>query len=285
MIEWTSRFFGVVARPRTWLNVAYLWLAFPLGLFYFVFLTVGLSLGLSLVVIWVGIPVLLVVVGAWWLFGAFERAQAEYLLGAHVTPSVRAWERHEGVWAKLKGHFVTGATWRDLLYLLTKLPLGIACFVLSVVALTTTTWLLALPVFWYFQAPAANTWVPPLWAALAGAPAGVLAAVLWLHVLNGAAWVCTQWALLVFGAAPPQAPHAGSPPTAAAAALAQAPAQPQPPALAEPAPAQTVVISPPAAAPPGSTVTHPSAPDSWTHETSVENPKNRTLSEGEHNEN
>ena len=29
-------FFGVVARPQTWLDYVYLWLAFPLGLFYFV---------------------------------------------------------------------------------------------------------------------------------------------------------------------------------------------------------------------------------------------------------
>ena len=87
--------------------MVYLWLAFPSGLFYFVFLTVGLSLGVSLVVVWVGIPILLVVVGAWWLFGAFERAQAEYLLGFPVAPSPRSWETHDGIWAKLKGHFVS----------------------------------------------------------------------------------------------------------------------------------------------------------------------------------
>ena len=39
-----SRFFGVIAQPRTWLNVVYHWLAFPLGLFYFVFLD-GRALG------------------------------------------------------------------------------------------------------------------------------------------------------------------------------------------------------------------------------------------------
>ncbi len=64
-------FFGVVARPRTWLNILFQWLAFPLGLFYFICLVTGLSLGIGLVIIWVGIPILLIVTGSWWLFGAF----------------------------------------------------------------------------------------------------------------------------------------------------------------------------------------------------------------------
>lgn len=214
MAAWVSRFFGVVARPRTWLNVVYLWLSFPLGLFYSIFLTVGLSLGLGLVVIWVGIPILLVVVGAWWLFGAFERAQAVYLLGVPVAASPRSWEAYDGVWAKLKGHFVNAATWKDLLYLFAKLPLGIVSFSLSVAAVATTVWLLAMPLFWYFRVPAVDWgdggWIPPLWAAVLASAAGVLAFFLWLHVLNLWAWVCGRWAQVVFGsAAPPMAPSAG----------------------------------------------------------------------------
>ena len=93
---------------------------------------VGLSLGLGLIIIWVGIPILLVVAGAWWLFGAFERVQAQYLLGADVALPPRSWETVNGVWAKLKAHFGNGATWKDLVYLFAKLPLGIVSFTLLV---------------------------------------------------------------------------------------------------------------------------------------------------------
>jgi hypothetical protein len=204
MSRWLSRFFGVVAQSRTWLNAVYLWLAFPLGLFYFVFLTVGLSLGVSLVIVWIGIPILLVVVGAWWLFGAFERAQAEYLLGFRVAPSPRSWETRDGIWAKLEAHFVSAATWKDLVYLFFKLPLGIVSFTLSVTAVATTMALLAMPLFWYFDVAAVNgTWVPPLWAAVVAVPVGVLTFFVWLHVLNGWAWVCGKWAQVVFGNVPP----------------------------------------------------------------------------------
>ena len=90
------QFFGVVRRPETWLGILFDWLAFPLGLFYFVFLVTGLSLGVGLVVVWVGIPILLVVAGAWWLFGAFERLQARYLLRAGVPPRPVSGKRPTG---------------------------------------------------------------------------------------------------------------------------------------------------------------------------------------------
>jgi hypothetical protein len=42
------RFFGVAVRPQTYLNLLYLALLFPLGLTYFVALTVGFAFSLAL---------------------------------------------------------------------------------------------------------------------------------------------------------------------------------------------------------------------------------------------
>ena len=142
-----TRFFGVVARPQTWLGILFHALAFPLGLFYFVFLITGISVGVGLVVVWVGIPILLVVAGAWWLFGAFERLQAQYLLGATVPHTPREWERVDGIWGKLRAHFGSGATWMDLLYLFAKLVFGTISFTLLVGAVSTVGWFLAIPFF------------------------------------------------------------------------------------------------------------------------------------------
>jgi hypothetical protein len=60
-----KQFFGVAARGETYLNIIYLLLAFPLGTAYFVFLVTGLSLGLGLLIIWIGIPILLFMIVAW----------------------------------------------------------------------------------------------------------------------------------------------------------------------------------------------------------------------------
>jgi hypothetical protein len=249
------RFFGVVARQETWLGMLFHLLAFPLGLFYFVFLVTGLSLGVGLVVVWVGIPILLVVAGAWWLFGAFERLQAQYLLGAAVPPAPREWEKVEGVWGKLKAHFGSAATWKDLVYLLAKLVFGTVSFTLLVVAASMVGWFLAMPVFTAFDVPIVNdTWVPPLWFSIISVPLGILVFFVSLHLLNAWSWACARWAEVMFrgpelGTAPVAAADPATAPRQAAAIAAppRAPVAPPPPAA--PAPPQTPVPPQTSAAP------------------------------------
>jgi len=232
-----GRFFGVVVRPRTWLNLLFQAFAFPLGLFYFIFLVTGLSVGLGLVIVWVGIPILLVVAGAWWLFAAFERAQAKYLLGADVPPAPRAWEAVNGVWGKLKAHFGSASTWRDLLYLLAKLPFGVASFALAMTVAGAVFWCFALPVaaIWRIDivTTSSGSWHPPLWLGLLGIPAGLLVFFVGLHLVNGWGWVCARWAELLFGATPQAPAPAATVPTAtvpgALAPLVSVPPPPAPP--------------------------------------------------------
>ena len=210
-----TRFFGVVARPQTWLGILFHVLAFPLGLFYFVFLVTGLSVGVGLVVVWVGIPILLVVAGAWWLFGAFERLQAHYLLGADVPPAPREWEKVDGVWGKLKAHFGSGATWMDLLYLLRQARVRHRLVHAAGDAVSMVGWFLAIPFAWFsgFDLISWSTaWVPPLWSAgVLAVPLGILAFFVSLHVLNGWSWVCARWAEVMF-ARPRPSPGALAPP-------------------------------------------------------------------------
>jgi Putative sensor len=232
------RFFAVVRRPETWLGILFNWLAFPLGLFYFVFLVVGLSLGVGLVVVWIGIPILLVVAGAWWLFGAFERLQARYLLRADVPPAPREWEKAEGIWAKLKAHFGSAATWKDLVYLLAKLPFGIVSTTLLLTGGAMVFWFVAMPFFSAFNVPVINgTWVPPLWFGIICLPLGVLVFFVALHVLNAWSWVCARWAEVMFRGPAPQA-------TPAAPPAPVSPVAPGPPAPPAPPPA-TVAPAPP----------------------------------------
>ncbi len=193
-------FFGVVARPQTWLDYVYLWLAFPLGLFYFIFLVVGLSVGLSLVIVWVGIPMLLLVAGAWYLFAAFERILARELLRVPVGPAPRAWEAVDGVWAKLKAHFGSASTWKDLVYLLVRLPLGIVSFVIVVTQAGVAVSFIGAPFFERYDA----LWiggqrVDSSGVALALVPVGVLAVITLFHVIRGWAWVCGKLATALFG--------------------------------------------------------------------------------------
>ena len=244
------RFFGVVRRPETWLGILFDWLAFPLGLFYFVFLVTGLSLGVGLVVVWVGIPILLVVAGAWWLFGSFERVQARHLLRADVPPAPREWEKADGIWGKLKAHFGSATTWKDLVYLLAKLPFGIVSTTLLVTAAAMVFWFVAMPFFSLFDVRIINgTWVPPLWFGLLCLPLGILVFFVALHVLNGWNWVCARWAEVMFqgprdGAQVQPASLAPVSPLAPQAPAARVPQPPAPPAAAA-VPAPPVPPEPP----------------------------------------
>ncbi len=193
-------FFGVVARPQTWLDYVYLWLAFPLGLFYFIFLVVGLSVGLSLVIVWVGIPMVLLVAGAWYLFAGFERILARELLRVPVAPAPRAWETADGVWNKLKAHFASASTWKDLVFLLARLPLGIVSFTIVTTQAGLAVAFIGAPLFQRLDA---------LWiggqridspgVAFALVPVGVLLVIALFHVVHGWAWLCGKLASALFG--------------------------------------------------------------------------------------
>jgi hypothetical protein len=266
-----GRFFGVVARPRTWTSLLFNMLAFPLGLFYFVFFVTGFSVGLGLVIIWVGIPILLLVVGAWWLFAAFERLQAEYLLGADVAGSPRPWETAEGIWGKVKAHFGSASTWKDLLYLFAKLAFGTVSFTVLVTLAAVEAWLVALPIAHAVNSHLitwgnnGNGWTPPLWLGLLAIPCAILWIFVSLHILNGWSWICARWAEVLLRDGPPPAPVARTQPAPLVSTSPQPPmtplvstaprppavsAAPQPPAVAEPDPlAAPAPLTAPAPAP------------------------------------
>jgi len=125
-------FFGVVAKGQSYLNLIYLLLAFPLGVFYFVFLVTGLSLGIGLLIIWLGIPILLFMLAAWWALTAFERQLALWLLRVDIPPMSRESASGQSVWTRFKAHLKNPVTWKGLVYLFAKFPLGILSFVVAV---------------------------------------------------------------------------------------------------------------------------------------------------------
>ncbi|MGD2146148.1 MAG: sensor domain-containing protein, partial [Anaerolineae bacterium] len=56
LVRGTRKFIEVLWSRQAYLNLVYLLAAFPLGVLYFIFLVTGLATGLSLTIVWVGIP-------------------------------------------------------------------------------------------------------------------------------------------------------------------------------------------------------------------------------------
>lgn len=126
-------FFNVVAQRNTYANIAYVWLAFPLGLAYFVLLTTGSALSIGLSLLWIGLAIALVFVLSIRGLGNFERLLSKWLLGEPVAmPSGAAAETK--TWPWLKSILKDSATWKGALFLLIKFPIGLTCWVVSVVS-------------------------------------------------------------------------------------------------------------------------------------------------------
>jgi len=142
-------FFMAPFRWRTYANLLYLLLALPLGLVYFVFLTVGLALGYGLIVIWIGIPILALVFAGSWGLSALERRLAIGLLGAEVPPMAPPpTASTNGFWQRVKAFLANPVTWKGMAYLLFKLPLGIVSFTAVVTLLSVSVSLALVPVLW-----------------------------------------------------------------------------------------------------------------------------------------
>jgi hypothetical protein len=137
---------GVIAEAQTYKNLLYLLLAFPLGMVYFVLLTVGLSLGLALSVIVVGIGILLGTVISIRFVASFERWLANTLLGTDIVDPSDV-EQSEGLVDTVKSYLQASSTWKGLGFAFVKFWVGIASFVLLLVFLGVAVELLLLPLF------------------------------------------------------------------------------------------------------------------------------------------
>ena len=206
-------FFGVIVRSNTWRNVGYLLMAFPLGLFYFIFLVTGFALGLGLIITLVGVPILVGMITAAYGLGEFERLITNEILEAGISHSRRLGQA-DGFWEKLKTLVTSSETWKRLFYLFLKFPLGIFSFVLIVVTFAAFAEVLA-PFFYqqdWFDQSISDVWeVDSVGRALLVAAVGVFVGFILLHVVNGTARLWSLVAGALLGPAHSSAPDLPTP--------------------------------------------------------------------------
>lgn len=226
-----TRFFGVVTQGQTYLNALYLLLAFPLGLAYFVFLTTGISLGLGMIILWVGLLILAAIFAAWYGLAAFERWLAMTMLREDIPPMVRQDLSDKTLWQKFVITFKNPVTWKGLAYLVAKFPLGIITFTVVVTLAAVSISLIAMPFYYqyvHYDITIENSLFQPwlvdtLPEAVGVSIIGILIGLVSLHIFNGLAWISGKFARVMLGnftdaqALPPTpvAPAVEIPPTPA----------------------------------------------------------------------
>jgi signal transduction histidine kinase len=126
----------------------------PLGVLWFSVVVTMLALSVALAITLVGLPLLLLTLGLVRLAAAMERRWAELALGellpaAAARPGLRG---PEPWWRRFWALVSEVAVWREVLYLLLLLPVGIVLFVAAV-----TIWSVALTgvtaPLWYWAVP------------------------------------------------------------------------------------------------------------------------------------
>jgi len=220
-----ANFFGAPLQGQTYLNMLYLFLAFPLGLIYFIFLVTGLSLGLALAILWVGLLILLGVFAIWYGMLAFERAMAIGMLRETIPPMAPQVAPGTGIWQRFKTVLGNPVTWKGLVYLVAKFPLGVFSFVVLVTFLSTGLALLLAPAYYTFLPPVIDLTINglpfnPIWVldtlqeAIIASVAGIFVLLIGLQAFNGLAWVSGKFARVMLGNASLTAKEVSSVPSA-----------------------------------------------------------------------
>jgi len=184
--------FGVFADPRVWTSLMYMIVSLGLGVLYFTVVVTGLSTAGGMMVLIVGIPLLLLVLGMVRVLALFEGRVVEVLLSTRmprrlrtVPPSIGFFQR---IWFWLKD----GRTWLSMLYMVAMLPLGVVYFTVAVTGLSTSLALITAPLWWWFgwadhtfivNGEVHNWWFPG-WSIPFAVIAGCLLLIGFMHLVK-----------------------------------------------------------------------------------------------------
>ncbi|MGH2497611.1 MAG: sensor histidine kinase, partial [Ktedonobacteraceae bacterium] len=90
-----------------------------------------ISIGISTLIIWIGVPISLLTIAGWRYLAAFERKMAMDWLNVDIRPISYPLQIPMTWLQRFRESLTDSMTWKSLAYLLIKFPLGILSFVLT----------------------------------------------------------------------------------------------------------------------------------------------------------
>ena len=182
--------FGVFVDARVYKSLLYMVLSLVTGIAYFTIVVTGLSTAAGLLVLVIGIPFLLLVLGVVRGLALLEGRLVEVLLGTRMPRRPRAEPPNAGFIQRIWFWIKDGRTWASMAYMLLMLPLGIAYFSIAVTGVAVGVGLVTTPA-WYWIGPYSVThgdvthtvwfhlWLTPF--AMIG---GFLLLLAWFHIVR-----------------------------------------------------------------------------------------------------
>lgn len=140
-----ERIFGVLADPHAYGALFFMLLSLATGVVYFSWAVSGLAMSLGFAILIIGVPFFLLFVASVRALALAEGRVVEALLGIRMPRRPLPAKIEGGLLERVLYWLKDRHTWTTLLYLLLKLPLGIASFVFAVTLLSTSLALLVAP--------------------------------------------------------------------------------------------------------------------------------------------
>ncbi|GHD50722.1 histidine kinase [Streptomyces mirabilis] len=141
-------------EARSWREFGYVMSGLPVGILMFMFAVTMFSLGMGLLITFLGIPVLAAALAGVRGFGALERARARGLLGIEVAAPEPLRVRKQGALAWMGAILKNGSAWRHLLYSVVQFPWSVFSFAVALsfwaygwAMLTYPLWFWLFPVY------------------------------------------------------------------------------------------------------------------------------------------
>lgn len=195
------QFFAVGSDPRSYAALFYMFLSLVTGIFYFTWVTVGLSLSAGLSILIIGLPFIVLFFGSVRVLALVEGRVVEATLGVRMPRRVRYTDKSMSIWRRIGAMFTDPRTWLTMLYMLLQMPLGTAYFTIAVTGLSVSLALIFAPLLQLIGIPGitfsmagGSDWAAPLWLSPLFVCVGIALLFLTLHMARGIGYLHGRFA-------------------------------------------------------------------------------------------
>ena len=145
-----GRFFGVLADPHTYGSLFYMLLSIATGTFYFTWAVTGVGLSIGFAILIIGIPFVILFIGATRVLALVEGRIVEVMLGERMPRRPVYMDRSLPWLQRIGAMFTDPRTWGTMGYFLAMQPLGILYFTVAVTMLALGAAFIAMPFAHWF---------------------------------------------------------------------------------------------------------------------------------------
>lgn len=141
-----TRFFDIFADPRAWGSLIYMLFALVTGIIYFTWTVTGISVGVSMIFLIIGIPIIILFLYSIRGIAFVEGRIVEAVLGERMPRRAKYTNKDTSLWYRIKDLLTDRTTWLGMLYMIIQLPLGIMYFTLMITFIATSIALIFAPI-------------------------------------------------------------------------------------------------------------------------------------------